>query len=233
MATALMPVDPAGAQQQVNRILPIRANLLPDEITATRNARQSRLVMIGAVLVVLIGIGGWYVAAHHDVQAAADEQTGVNTAISQAQAQLKGKELVTVTTVTTQTDAMATRLKNLTAMDVPWSTMFTNLQKTATAKTVTLTAISAAVSAQDASSTGTLPTGVSYSTIGTLTLTGSAGDKNTVAAFIVALDTVKGVSNAFLTTASQLTSSVSFTITANINSAAECGRYTTKCTSGS
>ncbi|MET0416107.1 MAG: hypothetical protein ABW022_08820, partial [Actinoplanes sp.] len=55
--TALMPIDPALSAQHVSRIPPIRANLLPSEITSGRNARRTRLVLIGAVVVVLALLG--------------------------------------------------------------------------------------------------------------------------------------------------------------------------------
>ena len=57
--TALMPIDPAVSPQRVARILPIRANLLPSEITAGRNARRTRFALIGAVLVVVVVLARW------------------------------------------------------------------------------------------------------------------------------------------------------------------------------
>jgi len=61
--TALLPLDPAISPEQVNRILPIRTNLLPEEITAHRNARRTRVVLAGLVVLVALLTGGWYVQA--------------------------------------------------------------------------------------------------------------------------------------------------------------------------
>jgi len=104
--------------------------------------------------------------------------------------------------VQTQTETLDKQLKTVMADDLPWAALLKTLNATATSAGVlltsvagTLTAVAADGSAIAATTTNSsrVPPGVT--TIGTLTLTGTAPDKPSVAAFVVKLGKVKAVAN--------------------------------------
>jgi type IV pilus assembly protein PilN len=233
--TALIPVDPAASARQLYRILPIRANLLPDEITAGRRARRTRLVLIGAIVLVMAMLAIWYRYSVVQKNNASDELTAAN---QQTQiAHKRQRSYQTVTDTINYRDALTGQLKSLLADDLPWPTLLDSLRSTAVETTTELTSINAAlVENTGAPSAGTAPTttvaGATETAVATLAISGEAADKKTIAKFIDAVGALDGVRNAYLTTATQGTRNWTFTLTAEITSSALCGRFTTPCTTG-
>jgi hypothetical protein len=225
MATSLMPVNPPAGQQQVARILPIRANLMPTEITAGRNARRMRVIVIALVATVAVALGGWYYSALQDKAAAVAENDAVNQKIHDAHDALNQKNLAAITTTVTKTDALAKQLKSVTADDLPWSTLLNRLRAVGTSKDLSIAGITASVSAKQTTAANSLPTTTTETTVGTLSITGLAKDKNTIALLIEKLPSVNGVADPYLTTATQSSGKLSFTITADLTSKVLCGRY--------
>ena len=236
MSTSLMPLDPAMSPQQVARLLPIKANLLPTEITSRRNARRMRTYVIIGVVLAIVGLGGWSADAYHDHGLAEDDLAAVNTQIAKVNGTMNDPQHADVTKTINDNKLMAEELKTLMASDLRWSTLLDNLRATGTKADVTLGQISVSLADK---STASATTG-DATAIATLNLQGTAKDKSTIAGFIKKLGAMTGIGNPYLTTASQSDTSdtstepshYSFTISADVTSKALCGRFTTPCPSG-
>ena len=238
MTTSLMPIDPALSPQQVTRLLPIRANLLPVEITSRRKARRMRtFVMVGMVLV-LVALGGLYADAYRDRSVAQKDLDTVNGQIFNADQAMKRKDLTDVTTTTQANSEITEQLKTLMANDLQWSTLLNRLRSTGSASDVTITRITAALSDPKNASTSALPSTSSATTVAALTIEGSAVDKKTIAGFIDNLGKTTGIANPFLTAAAQsqvagsTASDFTFTANADVTAVTLCGRFTKPCPTG-
>jgi type IV pilus assembly protein PilN len=239
MTTSLMPLDPAMSPQQVARLLPIRANLLPSEITSRRTARRMRAYVIAGVVLAIVGLGGWSADAYHDRSLAQDDLTAVSNQIAQVNSTMNNKEHAQVTKTINDNKAISDELKTLMASDLRWSTLIDNLRSTGTDSQVTINRITAALA--DKSGAAGATTSSASQPVASLTLEGSAKDKSTIAGFIKKLAVVPGVGNPYLTSATQGSTSsgagstathYTFTISADVMPSALCGRFTTACKSG-
>ncbi len=230
MATTLMPLDPALSPQQMNRVLTISADLLPEEIVAGRRGRRTRGWVLTALLVVLAALGGWYADAGHDTAVADRDLAKVNDrAIA---LQHEQREHARVVNVQTETTAITGRLKKLLADDLPWATLLGTLRTTGADSGVVVQGISAMLQAkaEGASTAATLPSTGGAATVGTVTVTGTGPDKPSIARYVEALAKLKTVASPYLTTAVQNDDgSVGFTLTVEITEQALCGRFTTAC----
>jgi hypothetical protein len=135
--------------------------------------------------------------------------------------------------VQTESQTISTQLSTLLSGDLPWSRLLASLQ-TAAPSNVELTGVSGSLAAKTtggATSAGTsssLPTGTAVKSIGTLTVSGSAPNKPTVAAYVDALGKVPGLGSPLLTSANTQNGVVLFSIRLDITDAALGGRYTSK-----
>jgi Tfp pilus assembly protein PilN len=226
--TTLLPLDPAISPEHVNRVLPIRANLLPAEITAARNARRTRVVLAGMVVLVVVLVGGWYWHADKQRDLVNTDLASVTKQVDTIRKETRSDEYKTVTTKIETRDQIVADLKQALAKDMPWQTLLDSLRSTATSKKVTLGSI---VGALDEDPNGT---SAASDTVGTMTLTGEARDKPTIAGFVDAVAKVPGMTDVYLTAANQKDATTwTFTLTTSIKTSYLCGRYSTKtCTSG-
>jgi Tfp pilus assembly protein PilN len=222
--TALMPIDPAVSPQQISRILPIRVNLLPTEITAHRNSRRVRIGLIGTVVLVVALVAVWFVYALGQKSEADDNLAAVTRQVQAVQQRKNSHQ--EITSVVDRQTTISGQLQELLARDLPWSTMFDTVRATATRNQVTADAITGSLLADAAG--GAARTEVD-GVVGGLTIAGSGPDKKTVANFVDALGKLPGVTNAYLTAATQTDKGVSYSVTASISSDALCGRFTTPC----
>ena len=227
MATTLMPLDPATSPQRAARVLPIAAHLLPDEVIAARRARKVRswvLVVLGVVAVLL---GSWYALVALQANNAEEELQGVT--LEQTLLQRKQTEFKEVTDVRAETAAINGRLATLLAEDLRWSTLLDTLRTTGADSAIKITAVSGALSSS-ASGTGAapsdrLPTTGGKKVVGTLTVTGEAPDKNSVARYVDALGNVALFANPYLTNAAEATGTVQFSLSLDITADALGGRF--------
>jgi hypothetical protein len=234
-STTLMPLDPALNPQRVVRVLNISADLLPEEIVAARRARRSRAWVVVALPVIVAMLGGWYVYADRAVHSANDDLSAVTgQATTLQKSQTRYQQVVDVQNETT---TISQELKALLANDVPWANVFDTLRSTGSASGVQVRGINAILTkATGATAIQTLPSTSGAATIGTVTITGSAPDKPSVAKYVDALGKLTEVANPYLTNAAKSDSNGAkawqFSITVDITSTTLCGRFTTKCTSG-
>jgi Tfp pilus assembly protein PilN len=232
MATTLTPPEraPAGAgfaeaktanlaqvavpDERSLRVPDIAADLLPIEVFEARRGRQVRRIVFTLVL------GGWYAVATY--------QTGVaREALESAQddaQRLTRQQRTFADLVTAQTEstAITDQLTELLKDDLQWSKLLSSLQDAAPSG-VRITGVTGALSA----STSAAPNpGTPANAIGTLNLTGAAGTKALIAAYVDALGKVAGVANPLLGDVTAQSGTLNFTIRMDITKVALGGRYT-------
>lgn len=239
-STTLMPLDPALSPQQVNRILTITADLLPEEVVAARRARRTRAWVLAVVGVVLLALGGWYLIAEHGTSEANADLEAVTT--QQTRLQRQQATYATVVNVQAETQTIARQLNTLLANDLQWADLIKVIRDTGRESGVTVEGIAASLNpttAQGASAatsaSGSLPTTSGAKSIGMITITGTAPDKPSVAKYVDSLGTLTTVANPFVSSVSAKSdaNAVQFELSVDITDKALCGRFTTKCkTSG-
>ncbi|GIE88086.1 hypothetical protein [Actinoplanes regularis] len=225
--TALMPLDPSVSPQQAARILPIRANLLPTDISDGRRARRTRAVVLVAVVVVLALLGSWYWQVVSLQQEAETDLELVTQQVVRAQRdQSKYKDL---NTTKNTNKVLSGQLRTLMADDLAWQTLLDLVRTTGADAEARATKIDGSLSEDGTAGGGDV--------IGHLSVTGTAKDKKAVAAYMKALAglTKKGIADPFVTNVSDADGGgVDFSLTASITKTALCGRFSkTTCKSGS
>jgi hypothetical protein len=228
--TTLMPLDPALSPQRLSRILTISADLLPDEVVAGRRARRSRGWVLATLVVVVLALASWYVYADHRVGLADDELSSITSEATKLQkGQGRYKEVVDTQIETT---AISKQLKTLFANDLQWAALLDTVRSTGSDFGVKVSGITATLNAAAAGTAAdTLPSSSGVASVGKLTIEGTAPDKISVAKYVDALGQLTTVTNPYLTTASESTVGVQFSVTADVASKALCGRFTVKCKS--
>lgn len=234
--TALMPLDPAVSPEQATRILPIAANLLPEEIRAGRNARRVRAFLVVAAILVCVVMGGWYVYAVKERTVAHDDSVSADGMVAHVREQMHAKKYVDVTNSITTADALRADLKDALPQDLPWATLLNQLYATAKAKKITLDTVVATVS--DTSSSATTASTATAGTVASIAITGSGLNKKIIADFVQAVPDISAggvhpLTHAYLTVATGPSDSGwTFTMNVDVATDAECGRFTTVCKSG-
>jgi hypothetical protein len=229
MATTLMPLDPATSPQRAVRVLPIAANLLPDELIASRRAKKVRgwvLIILGLVAVLL---GSVYAYAALETKNAKDDLAAVT--LDKVILQKKQSEFKEVTDIRAGSEAINSQLATLLAEDLRWSTLLDMLRITGADSAIKITAVSGALSSSasggGAAPTDRLPSADRKRIVGTMTVTGDAPDKNSVARYVDALGRVDRFANAFLSNAAESADEkkVQFTLSVDITDTALGGRF--------
>jgi Tfp pilus assembly protein PilO len=234
--TALMPLDPASSPQSISRVLSIRANLLPAEIMAGRNARRMRVVVIVVLVLVAVLMGAWYAHALSNKKQADQDLTEVSAQVSAVRkSQDKYNDVVTIKN---QNETITKQLSSLLANDLPWATLTDTIRDTGTTAGVTVAGISGTLTDGTGAASG-LPSTTTASTVVMLQITGSGPDKKTVAKYVEALGSLPTLTNPYLGSATQNEATtaggptiVTFTLSAEVTSKALCGRFTTICKRG-
>lgn len=230
MATTLVPPSPSPSPAPARpsgevRFVAVRADLMPGEVLSARQAIVVRKQVLLGLVVVLVLLIGWFGLSWWQTRSAnsslADlqrqgialqSQQGQFTPLVQAQQQISNTR---------------TQLEQLMVGDLSWNALLTTLRDKAPAG-VSLDSISGGVSDGSSStgSAGVLNDSGSTS-VGQLTITGSAPDKRTVAAYADALSRVKGIAAPLISSVEASSVPVTFTITADITSDALGGKYAT------
>jgi hypothetical protein len=238
MATTLMPLDPATSPQRAGRVLPISARLLPQEIIAARRARKVRGRVIVILLLVIALLGSWYAYVWNQARTAEDGLAGVN---SEARiVQQRQSRFADVVNVQNETTAIGKQLATLLARDLRWATLLRTLRETGSAAEVKVTGVNGSLNpsgpggntGQANTAQGKLPRAGGPTTIGALTVTGTAPDKSSLAKYVDALGDLKVVANPYLTSAAEADGEVQFNLQVDITADALGGRFTPKTTTG-
>ena len=232
MATTLMPLDPATSPQRAARILSISADLLPAEVIDARRGRKVRGHVIVVLLVFVVLLGSWYALTWKQ---AVDARSDLDTVTSQAQMlQRSQSEYADVVNVQAERDTIAAQLKTLLADDLSWQALLGTVRSTGAASDIVVTGINGSVvSGTDASSaTGKLPSSTTTKVIGTLTVTGTAPGKDSLAKYVDALGELKVVANPYLTSAAEAEKNVQFSLQVDITASALGGRFTSTTATG-
>ncbi|GAB7038836.1 MULTISPECIES: PilN domain-containing protein [Catenuloplanes] len=212
------------APQEPLRMLTISANLLPDEILAGRRGRRVRAV-VGVAMVGVVGLlGAWYGLSVTQTMAA---QTALDQANDSVRA-VKDQQKQYAELIQTRQDltAIEGQLGTLMATDIQWYTLVKDV-RTALPKEVSLVNIVASTASDSTSTTsGSLPLETAAEQIGTMTLTGSADDKDKIADFADNLREVEGVSDPYVTSVTLGDGSEEFAITLNLTDPLLDGRFT-------
>lgn len=234
-ATTLPPAPAPGSASpaQTNRFVSIRANLLPTEVADKRRLRQLKRRSGLALVALIVLLAGWYVMAVLQTTSARSDLTSAQHRNRSLLAQ--EQQYGPVVTAQAASAAIRAQLSQLMVGDVNWKTMLAALRQTAGAG-VQLTGVTASIQpTTTAAGTSGGGLGVFNQTgkqaVGTLTLSGSAQDKNTVAAFVDRLTKVRGLAAAFPASVSGDKGTATFTVDVIITSDAFGGRYSANSTS--
>jgi hypothetical protein len=115
------------------------------------------------------------------------------------------------------------------AEDMRWSTLLSTLRATGTDTAVQVTAVSGALRSSTAVggtvATDHLPSVATNKIIATLTVTGEAPDKNSIARYVEALEKVDVFANVFLNNAAEVDKKMQFTLSVDITADALGGRF--------
>lgn len=233
MATTMTPptVAPKASSGEL-RFVPIRAHLMPNEIISDRQALVVRKrVIVGLIAVVVVLIGAftmsWWQTRSANGDLATAQRQGVALQSQQNQFSPLVRAQAEITSVQTQ-------LQKLMVGDLSWHAMLTTLRAKAPSG-VELSNVSGTVTA--GGGTGgpagvvTAPDPASIlndsgsAAVGELSITGTAPDKRTVAAYADALATVQGLTAPLISNIQASIRPVTFTITVVITSASLGGRY--------
>jgi Tfp pilus assembly protein PilN len=232
MTTTMTPPAPTtgpkpGAGRSV-RFVAIRASLLPDEVITSRRTQQVRKqVLLGLVIVVALLIGWfgaswWQTSASHSDLDDAQHRT---VALQNQQ-----KEFAPLVNAQAQATTIRTQLQKLMLGDLSWQSMLTTLRSKAPAG-IHLTTVTGKVTTAVSTKTGGSSTaGVLNQTgklsIGTLSVTGTASDQRSVAAYADRLATVKGLTAPLISNVSAADHTLTFTVDLIVTTDALGGRYT-------
>ncbi|MEO6886203.1 MAG: hypothetical protein ABI232_07960 [Jatrophihabitantaceae bacterium] len=209
------------------RFVSVFANLLPDEVVASRRLGElKRRVVIGLVVLLILLIG-WYALSMWGTSNAKDDLTSAQQQTTTLQAQQR--TFGPLVSAQAQSVQISSALTKLMAGDVQWTEMLTTLRASAKGA-ITLTSITGSMTA-GAASTGASAGGLGVlnqtgkQQVGTLTLTGTAPDNNTVAAYVDTLAKVKGLAAPFPASVTGTGGKLTFSVSVIITSDALGGRY--------
>ena len=225
------PVEP------VLRYPAIRANLLPDEVIASRRLATLKK-QIGVALVALLGV---IVLAYGFSWWQTSSARGDLSNAQHATAQLQAKQQAFTPLLNTQQQVrtVQTALHQLMVGDVQWTQLLEVLGRAALPLHVTIDSVQAVMTAgaATANAPGQAGIGVLNQTgdrgIGTLALTGTAPDQKAVAAFVDSLATLPGLAAPFPANVStQGSGALQYSVNVLITTKALGGRYATTTTGG-
>lgn len=207
------------------RMVRVSANLLPDTVIAARRLgklkRKLGLGLLGLVGLLIVGYGfSWWQthSARNDLNSAQNANTAMHSQLTAFGPLLNAQS---------QQESITSNLRLVMATDVQWRDVW-NSVKAKVVPGVQLTGFAASTSLVTTSGggldvlnhTGLLP-------IGTISITGTATDSRSVAAFVDGLAVTPGLASPIPSNISGSKGGVAFTINLLLTSDALGGRFTT------
>lgn len=234
MATTMIPPAPTPAPRpspgpDAVRFLSIHADLLPDEVRSARQTVALRKRVLLALCLVVALLAGWYGYSWWQTSSARNDLSAAQQQGLALQHQVDG--FTPLVRAQAQAQAIQTQLRGLMTGDLSWQQLLSTLRAKAP-RGVRLTAVTATVNAK---TTAVATPGLNESgspSVGQLTVTGTAPDKKTTAAYADALGSVKGLTAPLITNITTANNSVTFSVSLTITRAALGGRFTTATTGG-
>jgi Tfp pilus assembly protein PilN len=220
MATTMIPpVSTSPPSGGALRFLTIRANLLPDEIISGRQTVVVRKQVVLGLAVLVALLVAWYAASWWQTSQS-------NSALAGAQRQgaaYQNQQNQFGPLVRAQSDVQTiqSQLQTLMTGDLNWKRLLTTLRQAAPAGVV-LDSVSA--STTTGAGTATVATAAPAES-GQVSLSGSAPDKRTVAAYSDRLAVAKGFATPLISSVTTDPGGVTFTMSVLITSDAFGGRF--------
>jgi Tfp pilus assembly protein PilN len=221
MATTMIPPTAPVTPSTGVRFVPVRASLMPEEVLSSRQLVVVRKRVLAALIVVAVLLIGSYGLSWWQTRSANND---LATAQHQGmQLQSQQTQFGPLVQAQAQITSIQTQLQSLMSRDLQWKALLVAVRATEP-NGVGLSAITGSLNGATTSGLTALPG--SAAGVGTLTLTGTAPDKRTVAAYADQLAKVKGLTAPLISSVQASTRPVTFTISAALTSDAFGGRYT-------
>jgi Tfp pilus assembly protein PilN len=207
------------------------ADLMPEEVVASRHARVvKRYVLVGLAAVLFLLAAG-YGATWFQTRSAEDDLTSTQQLATALQ--LKQQEFQPLVIAQRQSSQIQQTIGKLMAGDLQWTHLLDDLRASAR-QDISFTGLTGTVAAGGATGAGAVGAagglGVLNQSgqlqVGTLTITGTAPDKNSVAAFVDRLGKIPGLAAAFPASVTSTDGKASFSVSVIITSEALGGRFT-------
>lgn len=225
MTTTLMPPDSAVPAESPTRTPPIAANLLPAEIVQARRVRTARRIVVSALAAFVVLLGAWYGLASYRAAAARADLTSAERGAQRVERQQK--DYATLIGVQQQSQTIRRELSTLLASDLRWSAVLSAVEGAAPTGVQVTNVAGALTGAGNGGTTGPeLPNTTGRRLVGSLTVTGTASSKATVAEYVNRLAAVPGLGNPFVSSSVPQDGVERFTVRLDLTDAALGGRYT-------
>jgi Tfp pilus assembly protein PilN len=229
-----IPSPPADVRPTPNlRSVAVRANLLPDEVIVARRTETLRrhvIIALGALVALLVA---WFGLTWWQTRSADSDLATANGRATQLQTEQRqySKLLTAQSTVET----VQQQLSGLMSGDLPWQKLLQQVRSRADHISLTdigATVTTTAASVAGGSNGGTSGGGISVlnqsglTPVGTLAITGTARQKQAVAAFVDKLGAMRGLTTPYLASVSTDASGVlTFTVDVVVTTDALGGRF--------
>ena len=237
MTTLMSRPASEPASYDGSRLVAVMANLMPDEVLdARRLAVLKRRLLLGLALTVAVLLLAYSVSwlqthsSRDDLSSAQSQTKALNRTMQTYQ------PLLTAQSESTQ---ISTTLRSLMADDLQWQTLIQKVLAAGPAGSK-ISALTGNITAgTTAAGTTTSVTGLNILNatgqvaVGSITITGTTHDKNSVAAYSDRLGTVKGIVSPLVTSVTGNAGVITFSINALITSEALGGRFSAATTTGS
>jgi hypothetical protein len=231
MTTLVGPPDASPIAKNPYRLLPIATNLLPVEIINSHRARKVRRVVLFALAIFTVLLTMWYGVAALQTTVARSDLAGAESDFQRmTRQQGQYRDLVAAQG---ESAAINAQLSAILAHDLQWTSLLTALQAAAPSD-VKVDMVSGSLSAKSAGEAANtpndarLPSTTTDALVGTLTISGTAGSKTSVAAYMDALAKVPGLADPLTSQVASEDGTLHFTMQMDITSAAPGGRFAKK-----
>jgi Tfp pilus assembly protein PilN len=235
MATTMVPPTTSNKPPSGGlRFVSVRAQLLPDEVVGARQLVALRKQVLIGLIAVVVSLVGWYGVSKWQT---ISTKSALNRAQHQSVAlQAEQNQFGPLVQAQTQIKTIQAQLSQLMAGDLQWKTVLTTLRAEAPAgvgidSVDGLVSVGAPAGASGVDNSAVLNVS-GKPAIGQLTVSGTAPDKRSVAAYADNLAAVTGLTAPLVSNVTAQAKGVKYTITAVITADALGGRYATTGTTG-